>query len=138
MKKFETLSEKEKSAIIEKYLEKAKNLLADDKKFGKFFADVEEKFKKISSSEMFQRIPAMVSMLKSYCKKEYTAVPKYTIVAVVACLIYWLNPADLIPDIVPILGYSDDMAFFTVLCAGGVDADIKKYNEWKANLEQKK
>lgn len=49
---------------------------------------------------------------------------------IVAALIYFLSPVDLIPDILPIVGLSDDVVV-VALAYKQVKSDIEKYKVWK-------
>ncbi len=72
----------------------------------------------------------MFSMIKDYKAKKYRAVPVKSIVAIVATLLYVFLPADVIPDIVPALGFTDD-AVVVAWCLKMVASDLEKYKEWK-------
>ena len=55
-------------------------------------------------------IPTFFTMAKAIVKGEYK-MPWKTFFWVVLCMIYFLSPIDLLPDILPILGFADDGAF---------------------------
>jgi len=48
-------------------------------------------------------------MIKEYAKGNYKKVSWDAIGAITFALIYFLTPADLIPDVIPFLGYMDDI-----------------------------
>ena len=103
-------------------------------KVEKFLKKLEKKFNSIPGiGEKLSHIPIFVSLVRSYIKKEYTEVPIGTIVAVLGALIYFVSPIDIIPDIMPIIGFADDTAVIAA-CLALVDSDIVDYIEWrKAN-----
>lgn len=72
----------------------------------------------------------MMSMIKSYVKKEYTEVPVGTIIAMISALLFIVNPFDLIPDAIPVFGVVDDVAV-TALCLKLVSTDIEEYEKWR-------
>lgn len=99
----------------------------------------EEKIKdKITKSGLLQRylqiVRLMLSMLNDYRKGHYKNVPWLTISALVFMILYVLNPLDLIPDFIPLIGYLDDI---TVLALGLnlIETDLHKYIRWKANAK---
>ena len=61
----------------------------------------------------------------------YREVPWWIIAAIVFTLLYVLNPFDLIPDAIPLLGQLDDVAVM-VLCLKLIDSEVQKYKKWKA------
>jgi uncharacterized membrane protein YkvA (DUF1232 family) len=76
-----------------------------------------------------------LKMLQSYISGDYKNIPLRTIVAITASLLYFINPFDLIPDMIPGVGLLDDLAVF-MWVAGNIDKDIKDFEEYlKGNLE---
>ena len=59
--------------------------------------------------DLARDIPVMVNMVKDYIGGYYKRVPKKTIVALTASLIYLVTPCDIIPDWIS-GGYIDDAA----------------------------
>jgi len=74
----------------------------------------------------------LIAMVKDYWNKTYRRVPFGTIGAIVFTLIYVLNPFDLVPDILPIIGEVDDVAVMSA-CLLLVEQDLHKYKDWKQN-----
>ncbi|PZD77583.1 YkvA family protein [Mesonia sp. K7] len=99
-------------------------------------ADVIEE--KISSSSVLDKyveiVKVMISMLRDYKNGFYKKVPWFTIGAVVFSLLYILNPLDIVPDFIPVLGYIDDV---TVLgfALKFIETDIHNYLDWKLDGE---
>ncbi len=50
--------------------------------------------------------------------------------AVTAALLYFVNPIDLVPDFLPLVGYLDDAAIIAV-CFKIIQADLRKYAKAK-------
>lgn len=125
------ITEAEAQEELKKGYKKAEILLKDEDKLEKTLKRLEEKLKTIPVlGEKFAKVPVMVSMVRSYIKKEYMEVPIGTIVAIVSAVIYIVSPVDLVPDIVPGAGYIDD-AFVVAACLKLVESDIDEYTEWK-------
>ena len=72
----------------------------------------------------------LLGIVRDYWTGEYRQLPWFTIAAVVAALLYVLNPLDMIPDILPGIGYLDD-ATVVAFCLNLVEADLLRYREWK-------
>ena len=81
--------------------------------------------------DLARDIPVMVNMVKDYIGGYYKRVPKKTIVALSASLIYLVAPCDIIPDYVPGVGYLDDAAVVSYVL-NSVKDDVDEYKEWKS------
>ena len=77
----------------------------------------------------------MLSLIKDFWKKDYTKIPWYAMTAIVFSLLYVLNPMDLSPDYIPIVGYIDDVTVFSFALTL-VSKDLKAYKEWKSSSEE--
>ena len=75
-------------------------------------------------------ITCMVSMLGDYVRGNYRDTPWSSIAAVTAAILYFASPIDLIPDVIPIIGYLDD-AFVVALAVDFVRDDLVLYRQWK-------
>ncbi|MBF0431947.1 MAG: DUF1232 domain-containing protein [Fibrobacteria bacterium] len=72
----------------------------------------------------------LVELVKDYWNGSYREIPYYSIIAVVAALIYVISPVDLIPDFIPVIGYMDDAAV-VALCLKMIKNDLDDYRDWK-------
>lgn len=91
---------------------------------------VREKMKKGPLSKYIEEVKIFISLLKDFINGEYKDVPWFTIAAITVALLYVLNPLDVIPDVIPIIGQIDD-AFVLAVCLMMVEEDIIAYKEWK-------
>ncbi|MGT2811614.1 DUF1232 domain-containing protein [Streptococcus minor] len=137
MKKIkQKFSKKQAVEEIQKRYKKAENLLKDDSKMEPFLEKIEKKIKWIPFlGQEFKSIPILISMVRSYWKKDYTKVPKKTILAIISALIYFLSPIDVIPDWIPFLGQVDD-ALVIATCWNWVNKDIEDYRQWKKQMKE--
>ncbi len=128
---------------LEKRLKKAKDFLSDEDKTREFMDDIEGRYndsirnknplffvKRIRELKTY--IPLFVSLVRSYIKKEYRQIPFMSIVTIVAALIYFLSPLDVIPDFIPGLGFVDD-ATIIAFCFMSFKHDLDKYSNWLKN-----
>lgn len=105
-------------------IEKLKKVLDNEKKISNKFTNDTNMLKYFADFKLF------FSLLKDYFSGRYKSVPWRTIAAVGGTLIYVLSPIDFMPDIIPILGLTDDAAVFA-LCLKLVSGDLKEYQQWK-------
>ena len=80
---------------------------------------------------------SMVEMVDAYIHQEYTGVPVTSIVSAIAAILYVLSPIDLIPDVVPIVGFIDDAAVVLLVLKLGVGNDLKKFKDWQNQKRDK-
>ena len=96
---------------------------------------VQEGLKKATENQgslgnIWDQLQLLFSLVKDYANGNYTAVPKSTIVAIVAALLYFISPLDIIPDFLVGLGFVDD-AFILSLVYKKVIKELDKYQIWK-------
>ena len=72
----------------------------------------------------------LIAIVKDYWNKSYRQVPYGVIASIVFSLIYVLNPFDLVPDMLPVIGQLDDVAVLGA-CLILVEQDLHKYKDWK-------
>jgi len=105
-----------------------------DKDVEKVVVKSEDIQKKFTSHGPLQRFikdaKLLIAMVKDYWSRSYRQVPFGTIGAIVFTLIYILNPFDLVPDVLPIIGEVDDAAVIAA-CLMLVEQDLHKYENWK-------
>lgn len=72
----------------------------------------------------------LLAIVKDYWSGAYRQIPYGAVAAIVFTLIYVLNPFDMMPDVLPVIGQVDDVAVFGA-CLLLVEQDLYKYKEWK-------
>ena len=128
-----------KESSIKEYISKAKKIINDDEKLKKLIEDVLKKLKEISSdkktsAKLNDSLRLFIRIINAYTSKEYTYVPWKTICLIVAGLIYFIYPVDLIPDFIPVSGLIDDVALIAWIYESMQD-DIEKFLEWEKSLK---
>ena len=134
--KFEQKAKKlEDEKIVIQQLDKnkgeAEKLLQDRDKMEHFLARLETKLSLIPVvGNYLSDIPVLISLVRAYVDKTYVEIPIGSILAIISALIYFLSPIDLIPDIIPGLGYLDDVAVLGVAFKL-VHDDVAEYKKWR-------
>jgi uncharacterized membrane protein YkvA (DUF1232 family) len=72
----------------------------------------------------------LVALCRAYWKGEYRAIDKKAFLAIVAALVYFVSPLDLIPDWIPVLGLLDDMAVLGWLMKSWSD-ELQAFRTWR-------
>ena len=125
------IDETKASTLLESNYATATTLLNNVDEMERFLQRLEEKMKIVPVvGEKLAMVPVLASLIKSFVSKEYTDIPIGTIIAIIAALLYFVSPIDLVPDSIPVLGYFDDAAVVAV-CWKMVESDVKEYQVWR-------
>ena len=71
-------------------------------------------------------------LAKAYATGKYRAVSWRAMLILLAALIYFVNPLDLIPDLIPVAGFTDDFAIL-VWVYNSIQDEVDKFLEWEAS-----
>jgi len=93
--------------------------------------EIEDKFSGGPLKPYIDKAKTFFSLLRDYKAGNYKQIPFWSIAAVVAALLYVVNPFDLIPDAIPGIGLIDD-AFVIAACWHMIEKDLLAYQEWLA------
>ncbi|GHA28195.1 hypothetical protein GCM10007103_07200 [Salinimicrobium marinum] len=107
----------------------------EEKDLDKVLTKREKIENKILSNETVDKyigkVKTMFSLVKDYRNGSYRQIPWKSIAAITGALLYVLNPFDLIPDFIPVIGMLDD-ASVLALCLKMVNDDLENYLQWKS------
>lgn len=76
------------------------------------------------------KLDVLVRLVKAYTKGQYKSISWKTIATVLAAFIYFVNPFDLIPDIAPVVGLTDDFSIL-VWVYSSVQIEVNKFLTWE-------
>lgn len=109
------------------------SILINDKEKTK--RKIDEAFNKANANKadlqnVWTQFELLFSLIKDYFNGTYKEVPKKSVIAIVAGLLYFLSPMDMIPDFLLGFGLIDDV-FIIGLVIKQVTRDLTKYKDWK-------
>lgn len=120
---------------LDKNKDKAQEVLGNEEETNKLLKKAVNLCEKLSRipiiGQFFNDVPLVCMMISDYVHGEYRDVPLATIITLVGAVIYFVNPFDIIPDAIPIVGQLDD-AVAIGLALKAAHGDIMAYAEWKA------
>ncbi len=73
-------------------------------------------------------------LIRARLSGEYQVTPWRTIVSALAGVIYFVNPIDVIPDVIPIFGFVDDAAVIAFVIRI-IMGDVERFLEWEAEQD---
>jgi uncharacterized membrane protein YkvA (DUF1232 family) len=72
----------------------------------------------------------MIRLLRDYHRAEYRDISEQNLRIIIAAILYFVSPFDVIPDWVPVLGHIDD-AFVIALALKSVRLDLDTFMAWE-------
>ncbi|HYK73425.1 MAG TPA: YkvA family protein [Pseudoneobacillus sp.] len=86
--------------------------------------------KKHALTEVWDRLHLLFDLVTAWRKGEYRIIPKGSILMIIATILYFVSPIDIIPDFLLGLGIIDDAAVigFTLK---QISTDLEKFRVWK-------
>ncbi len=81
-------------------------------------------------AETWPYLMAMIRLLRDYHRAEYRDISEQNLQIIIAAILYFVSPFDVIPDWVPVLGHIDD-AFVISLALKTVRMDLDTFMAWE-------
>lgn len=125
---------KYKENYYESFEKKAEKIITNADKTSKLINDAMEKVNKISKGpveEIWDNLLVFFDLMSDWLKGNYRNIPIGSIIMIVASIIYFLTPFDIIPDFIVGLGYIDDMSIISYTFRQ-IQTDIDKYQVWRS------
>lgn len=105
------------------------------KDFGEFINDeaIRNKINKAypALKKVLENVRELYALFKDSVRGNYKLHPA-NVAMIGGGLLYFILPADLIPDFIPIVGYLDDLAVLTTIM-NSLKGEINAYRDWKEN-----
>lgn len=111
----------------------AETLAQDPKRLRRLIEDAVGKIAIIPRGPFADTWPylmAMIRLIRDYHRAEYRDISETNLQIVIAAILYFVSPFDVIPDWVPVLGHIDD-AFVISLALKSVRMDLDTFMAWE-------
>lgn len=89
-------------------------------------------WKNVNAGKLKSKLSVLSRMSKAYALGHYRELPWKTTLIILAAIIYFLNPFDLIPDMLPVAGLTDDFGIL-VWVYNSMRNEIDKFLMWEKN-----
>ena len=124
-----------RSAAFRNAASDAESYAKDPKRLRKLFEDAIGKINHLPRgpfAETWPYLMAMIRLIRAYHKGEYRDISAQNLRVIVAAIIYFVSPFDVIPDSVPILGNIDD-AMVVRLAMESVRGELDTFMAWETS-----
>jgi uncharacterized membrane protein YkvA (DUF1232 family) len=111
----------------------AEAYVGDPKRLGSLVADAIGKINVIPRGPFGDTWPyllAMVRVIRDFQRRDYQDMAAPKLLIIIAAMIYFVSPFDVIPDWIPVLGHIDD-AFVVSLALKSVRRDLDTFMAWE-------
>lgn len=114
---------------------KAESYAKDPKRLKKLFQEASKKAEGVphgAFSETWAYLMSMLRLIRAYYSSDYRNINWQSFLIIVAAVIYFVTPFDLIPDWIPLAGYIDDV-FVVGLALKSVRGDLDAFMAWETS-----
>ncbi len=88
----------------------------------------------IKNSKLLDRLKVLLRMLKAYANGTYRDIQWKSLLIMIAGLVYFVMPIDLIPDFIPITGFVDDFGVILWVFSA-IQREIDNFGIWERGLK---
>lgn len=115
-----------------KYQHKAQTYFNSPEKTEKLVQDASKKAstRKPSLIEVWDKLQLLLQLVTAWRKGEYRKIPTGSLLTILASILYFVSPIDLIPDFLAGIGILDDAAVLAFVYKQ-ISADLEKFKAWK-------
>lgn len=116
---------------LDSCVEKAKEIIEDPEEVKKVLAKTQTKIDNSPAliEEGGDKLASMLNLVRSCLIGEYTDASEDSIANIVGSFIYVTEEFDTVPDIIPVVGYEDDIKVLSC-AAERASADLEAYDKW--------
>ena len=113
---------------------KSESVYNDPSKMGSLLQKLTKVFLLIKDNNLLSEGKVLYSLLKDYKNGSYREISKKSMLIIIGGLLYLVNPADVIPDFVPLIGFLDDATLIGLIFKQ-LNEELTKYKSFKVKKE---
>lgn len=84
-----------------------------------------------NNASFMENVNTLKRMVRAYKQGEYREIPWQSLILILAGLVYFVSPIDFIPDLLPLVGFTDDIAV-VLWVYNAIKSDIEIFRRWEA------
>ena len=81
-------------------------------------------------ANIWEDLNSLVRIVRNWRSGNYREVPWRTLVFSTAAILYFLDPMDVVPDFIPVVGFIDDAAVIAWVMRA-IRSDVSKFRDWE-------
>ncbi len=111
-------------------LKQAEQAAKDGRRLKKLLADAEQKAiqNKTKIQDFWKNLKSLTRMVQAWRSGAYREIPWKSLVSAIGALLYFVNPLDLLPDVI-LFGFVDD-ALVVGYVLSSIKTDIEAFTRW--------
>jgi uncharacterized membrane protein YkvA (DUF1232 family) len=121
-----------RSSIFHRALDRAVAMVVGNRRVGRLASAARAALQRRGRGlgEVRREAEALVRMVRETAAGRYRRLPVGSLVAVIAAILYFIDPFDLVPDFIPVIGLADDAAVL-LWTANRVRRDLDAFLAWE-------
>lgn len=115
------------------YQDKANNMLGEDGKLQQLISQVKDRLEAVANNPKVQSALEPILIFKRMIQAHRTGqfkVSKKTLGLIVLGLVYFVTPIDIIPDFLPLIGFTDDLSVLVAIFSA-VKHEVEDFLNWE-------
>jgi uncharacterized membrane protein YkvA (DUF1232 family) len=109
-------------------LGRKKRLLLLIGKLGMKLKDVN--WREIKGNDLKEKLFVMGRLIKAYALGQYRSIPWKALLLITGAILYFVSPLDLIPDLLPGVGFTDDVGILIAVYQT-LHSEVEKFLVWE-------
>ena len=118
--------------MLRQFNREAKSYLKDNERLGYLLKEVLT-IAKGRGGKLWEDIQLLVRLVRASANGKYTGVSVQTLAVIVASILYFISPLDLIPDFIPGVGYVDDAAVIAWVLRS-IAEELDDFRRWEDGI----
>ena len=118
--------------MLRQFNKEAKSYLKDNERLGYLLKEVLT-IAKGRGGKLWEDIQLLVRLVRASANGKYTGVSVQTLAVIVASILYFISPLDLIPDFIPGVGYVDDAAVIAWVLRS-IAEELDDFRRWEDGI----